>query len=117
MAKRYNTIEVKVKKIDRAVNRQAFVAIESVHHLTPATEAEMENCLSPDGEKIPVPSRAQTIKRNSPGYVSPLSEPTFEQARDEEDTRKTDTEKGPTRAALNRIEAEPDIHALLAKVI
>ena len=115
---RYNTTEVHVKRIDRAVERRTFQAICSVNHLTPASEAAMENCLLPDDKKISVPSIAETIEENSPGYEPPQSEPTWEQERDEEDVRPDwETVKGPTKAALQAIEAEPTIHALLAKSI
>lgn len=83
--KKYNTTEVKVKRIDRGIERRMFAAIEAVHHLTPASEAEMENCLVP-GSTI-VPTRKQTIKENTPGYVAPQPEPTWEPERDKEDDR------------------------------
>lgn len=105
MAK-YNTIGVKVKRIETAVTQRQFRAIEGVRHLTPASEARMENCLLPKGSKIPVPTVAEIIERNSPGYEPPNPEPVFEQPRDDDDEQpEWDTMK-PSRAALRKIERE-----------
>lgn len=55
--------------IDGKVDRAARVAIESCDHLTPATEARMDNCLG----FLPRPllTRAEVIARNEPGFVQP----------------------------------------------
>ncbi len=60
----YMTIGVNDTRVDREVERATFVAIEGVNHLTPATEAAMENCLRPDEIAA---LEAKTIKRNSQG--------------------------------------------------
>lgn len=108
MAK-YNTIGVNVKRIETTVTQRQFRAIEGVRHLTPASEAVMENCLLPKGSKILVPTREQTIKENSPGYEPPIPEPVFEQPRDEGDEQPDWETAQPSRAALRKIEREPAV--------
>lgn len=65
--KPYNTTDVNGKRIDGEVNRRTFNAICSLNHLTPASEAAMENLLVP-GSAV-VPTEAETILRNSPDFI------------------------------------------------
>lgn len=67
--KQYRTIEVNVKRIDKAINSTTFFAICSVNHLTPASEAEMENLLVPGSTVVPM--RVETIEQNSPEFIDP----------------------------------------------
>lgn len=68
--KLYNTTEVHVKRIDREINQTTFNAICGTNHLTPASEARMENLLVP-GSTV-VPTIAETIEANSPGFEPPV---------------------------------------------
>jgi hypothetical protein len=93
--KAYNTTEVHVKRIDRTVNQKTFNAICETNHLTPQTEARMENLLVP-GSAV-VPTRAETIEANSPGYEPPVT-PVFAMP-DEVDEVEVDAEPTPTEEA------------------
>ena len=64
--KKYKTTEVHVKRIDAKINRITFGAICRCNHLTPASEAKMENLLVP-GSAV-VPTLAETIRRNEPDF-------------------------------------------------
>lgn len=69
MSKPYNTLTgPDTKTVDVDVTRAIQARICACHHLTPATEAKMDNCIF--GPR-PIPTREQTIERNSPGYVDP----------------------------------------------
>jgi len=71
--------------VETKVDRSQAAKIWSCNHLTPITEAKMDNLL--------VPTKEEVIKRNSPGYEPELG-------LDWMDTAK------PTRKDLNEIEAE-----------
>jgi len=71
MAKQHNWT-TKGKDVDATENRQTLDSICCTNHLTPASEAEMDNLLHPGSVKVP--TRAETIKRNSPGFVDPNEE-------------------------------------------
>ena len=76
--KKYNLTDVNLKRIDAAINRSTFSAIESCHHLTPETEAKMENLLVP-GSTV-VPTLAETARRNEPDFWEIPAIITFEGA-------------------------------------
>ena len=71
MAKQHNwTTSGKV--IDPTENRNTLDSICSTNHLTPASEAAMDNLLHPGSASVP--TRNEIIKRNSPGFVDPNEE-------------------------------------------
>jgi hypothetical protein len=87
--------------------------------LTPATEVELENLLRSKDEQLPVPTRAQIIERNEPGYLEdPMAidpawgetdetDETDEEPKAEEPKEPTGNwETGPTLADLSAIEQE-----------
>lgn len=80
--KKYKTTEVHAKRIDAKINRITFGAICRCNHLTPASEAKMENLLVP-GSAV-VPKIAETIERNSPGFEPAVCEPAVCEPEDED---------------------------------
>lgn len=70
------------KVIDSTEDRQTLDSICSTNHLTPASEAAMDNLIHPGSESVP--TREEIIKRNSPGFeTDELTEPSW---RDDEPT-------------------------------
>lgn len=67
MPKPYNT-PTSTKTVDVEMTRAMQASICACNHLTPAAEAQMDNCIF--GPR-PIPTREQTIEQNSPGYVDP----------------------------------------------
>lgn len=76
MAKQHNWT-TKGKVIDPTEDRHTLNSICSTNHLTPASEAAMDNLIHPGSANVP--TRDEIIKRNSPGFVDPsedfVSEP------------------------------------------
>lgn len=67
MAKKHNwTTNGKI--VDPTENRHTLDSICSTNHLTPASEAVMDNLIHPGSVKVP--TRNEVIKRNSPGFVA-----------------------------------------------
>ena len=70
MTKKHNWVtgpNHKVVEADHAAAMRASIC--ACNHLTPATEAEMENLITPGS--VRVPTRAEVITRNEPGYIDP----------------------------------------------
>lgn len=65
--KKHNWVTGPNNKVVKADDDRATkLAICSCNHLTPASEAALDNLL---GWKVSVPKRAETIERNTPGFV------------------------------------------------